>query len=145
MNNSIQYQAVPTTIRRKCRCPCRLPDSSIFIYSALSLFFGSLLLVFGVVQYKTAIAFNIEPSHCRVNSIVTKVMGRQKAGTIHPVWNVDVVQQSESNTVTKNPIALRSGLQILGDDDYRSESSALQFANQEYSVSSIKIHHRKIF
>jgi hypothetical protein len=139
MSSATEYQTVPTTkkttiwsenLRRCTGYP------SIFTMVLLCVGFGVLLIIFGVLECMRVDNFSTKPSSCRVNSIGTVLKtGWRLSSSVFPVWNVDIVKQSQTIIGRNNLIVLHSNLLIRGTGDYRHPPLALEDAGQLYSVS----------
>jgi hypothetical protein len=100
MSSATEYQPVPTTTQSKSR-RCRPSSGGIFAIVALCVAFGIPLIVFGVLEYKKVDYLSNQPSSCRVNGIDTERKTELKLSSVYPVWNVDIVKQSQSNNAEK--------------------------------------------
>jgi hypothetical protein len=145
MSSATEYQAVPTTttanttkqpsiwsenLRRCTGYP------TIFTMVVLCVGFGVPLIIFGVIEYVKVDNFSTKPGTCHVNAIGTEQKtGWRLSSSAFPVWNVDVVQELQSDSETKNLVVLHSNLKIRGHGDYRNRPLTLEDAGQLYSVS----------
>jgi hypothetical protein len=134
MSSATEYQPVPTTTQSKSR-RCRPSSGGIFAIVALCAAFGIALIVFGVLEYKKIDYLSTKPSSCRVNAVGTERKTEIRLSHVYPVWNVDIVKQSQSNNAEKNLVVLRSSLKIKGPGDYKFPAEALEDAQRLYSVS----------
>jgi hypothetical protein len=141
MSSATEYQSVPTTIQPKSRR--HRPSCYDFpVILALCATSGILLIVVGipyivvgVLEYKKVDYLSTQPSSCRVNTVGREGTTGMIFSNAYPVWNVDIVKQSQSNNSEKNLVVLRSSLKIKVPGDYQSSPFTLEDAERLYSVS----------
>jgi hypothetical protein len=136
MSSATEYQSVPTTATQSESPRRRATSAGIFILVLLCVGLGIPFIIFGVLEYMKVDKISTKPNYCRVNSIGTERKTEMKQlSRVFPVWNVDVVKQSKTNTEAKDLLVLRSNLIIKGPGDYKFPSMALEDGEQRYSVS----------
>jgi len=128
MSSTVEYVSIPVETRTHSSneiSPILIGLGFVFIL------IGIPLTIFGSFEYNKVNHFAIQSSSCRVNTIETQRKTKTRFTTsVYPIWNVDVIQQSPLS----NPIVLTSNLQIKGSIQYHDHSTALEHAQQLYSV-----------
>ena len=101
----------------------------------LGIGFGAPLIIFGVLEHININKFGIEPGSCRINGYDSHRASRKMNSGVSPVWNVDIVKQLPSSSLTNDVVILRSNLNIIGSEGHKFAPSALEAAGALYKVS----------